>query len=313
MASDYRAPMAYVGITDWEWFSQLRKLEGIDEVNFWQPSPHAFRALVPGEPFLFKLHSPRSRIVGVGFFARHVSLPVSMAWETFGLKNGTSSLLEMRNRVEKYREVSSPTEDYEIGCILLEQPAFFEESDWIDAPDWKAPIQSGRGYRLDEEPGQSLWGKVQLLLATQVAAGVISVAEPIGPRYGPPVFTFPRLGQGSFQAAIIDAYARRCAITGERVLPVLEAAHIRAYAEGGEHRIDNGLLLRRDLHTLFDRGYLTVTPEMDVVVSKRLQKEFHNGEEYLAMNGHKLLTPARPDDRPSPEFLDWHNQYRFVA
>jgi len=37
MASDYRAPMAYVGITDWEWFSQLRKLEGIDEVNFWQP------------------------------------------------------------------------------------------------------------------------------------------------------------------------------------------------------------------------------------------------------------------------------------
>ncbi len=313
MASGYRPPMAYVGITDWEWFSQLRKLEGIDEVNFWQPSPHAFRALVPGEPFLFKLHSPRSRIVGVGFFARHLSLPVSIAWETLGLKNGTSSLLEMRNRVEKYRKVSSPTEDYEIGCILLEQPAFFEESDWIDAPDWKAPIQSGRGYRLDEEPGQSLWGYVQLLLAAQAAAGVISVAEPIGPRYGPPVFTFPRLGQGSFQAAIIDAYARRCAITGERVLPVLEAGHIRPYSEGGGHRIDNGLLLRRDLHTLFDRGYLTVTPEMEVVVSKRLEDEFHNGKEYLQMSGHPLLTPAEPSDRPNPQFLDWHNQHRFVA
>jgi len=313
MASGHRPPMAYVGITDWEWFSQLRKLEGIDEVNFWQPSPHAFRALVPGEPFLFKLHSPRSRIVGVGFFARHVSLPVSIAWETFGLKNGTSSLLEMRNRVEKYRKMSSPTEDYEIGCILVEQPAFFEESDWIDAPDWKAPIQSGRGYRLDEEPGQSLWGYVQLVLAAQAAAGVISVAEPIGPRYGLPVFTFPRLGQGSFQAAIIDAYARRCAITGERVLPVLEAGHIRPYSEGGEHRIDNGLLLRRDLHTLFDRGYLTVTPEMEVVVSKRLEDEFHNGKEYLQMSGHPLLTPARPSDRPNPLFLDWHNQHRFVA
>jgi len=305
--------MAYVGITDWEWFSQLRNLEGIDEVNFWQPSPHAFRALVPGEPFLFKLHSPRSRIVGVGFFARHVSLPVSVAWETFGLKNGTSSLLEMRNRVEKYRKVSSPTEDYEIGCILLEQPAFFEESDWIDAPDWKAPIQSGRGYRLDEEPGQSLWGKVPLLLATQAAAGVTSVAEPSGPRYGPPVFTFPRLGQGSFQAAIIDAYARKCAITGERVLPVLEAAHIKDYAEGGEHRIDNGLLLRRDLHALFDRGYLTVSPDLEVVVSKRLRDQFHNGEEYLAMSGHKMLAPARAADRPNAEFLDWHNQHRFVA
>lgn len=313
MASGYRPPMAYVGITDWEWFSQLRKLERIDEVNFWQPSPHAFRALIPGEPFLFKLHSPRSRIVGVGFFARHVSLPVSIAWETFGLKNGTSSLLEMRNRVEKYRKVSSPTEDYEIGCILLEQPTFFEQSDWIDAPDWKAPIQSGRGFRLDEEPGESLWGTVELLLATQAAAGVISVAEPMGPRYGPPVFTFPRLGQGSFQAAIIDAYARKCAITGERVLPVLEAGHIRPYSEGGEHRIDNGLLLRRDLHTLFDRGYVTVTPEMEVVVSKRLEDEFHNGKEYLQMSGHPLLRPARPSDRPNPQFLAWHNRHRFVA
>jgi len=236
-----------------------------------------------------------------------------MAWETFGLKNGTSSLLEMRNRVEKYRKVSSPTEDYEIGCILLEQPAFFEESDWIDAPDWKAPIQSGRGYRLDEEPGQSLWDKVPILLAAQAAAGVTSVAEPSGPRYGPPVFTFPRLGQGSFQAAIIDAYARKCAITGERVLPVLEAAHIKDYAEGGEHRIDNGLLLRRDLHALFDRGYLTVSPDMEVIVSKRLRDQFHNGEEYLAMSGHKMLPPARAADRPKAEFLDWHNQHRFVA
>jgi len=153
-----------------------------------------------------------------------------------------------------------------------------------------------------------------LLVAGQ-PSGLVATAvhEQVGPKYGPPIFVLPRLGQGSFQAAIIDAYARRCAITGERVLPVLEAAHIKAYAEGGEHRVDNGLLLRRDLHALFDRGYLTVSPEMEVVVSKRLREEFHNGEEYLAMTGHKLLAPTRPADRPSPQFLDWHNQHRFVA
>ena len=313
MGTKYRPPTAYVGITDGDWFGQLRHAD-VDEVNFWQPSPHAFRALSPGEPFLFKLHAPWNRIVGVGFFARYVALPVSIAWETFGPKNGAPSLVEMRRRVEKYRKKASPTEDYEVGCILLEQPTFFEEPDWIEAPEWKPNIESGRRYRLDEQPGESLWNQILPLIAGQaLKAGVVSIAEPIGPRYGPPVFKFPRLGQGSFQAAIIDAYARRCAITGERVLPVLEAAHIRAYAEGGEHRIDNGLLLRRDLHTLFDRGYLTVTPDMDILVSKRLQKEFHNGEEYLAMSGHKLLTPAQPDDRPSPEFLDWHNQHRFVA
>jgi putative restriction endonuclease len=313
MATTYQPPTAYVGITDRDWFSQLRHAD-VDEVNFWQPSPHAFRALAPGEPFLFKLHAPWNLIVGVGFFARYVALPVSIAWEAFGPKNGAPSLLEMRRRVEKYRKMSSPTEDYEVGCVMLEQPTFFEEPDWIEAPDWKMNIQSGRRYRLDEEPGESLWDQIQPLIAVQaLKAGAVSIAEPIGPRYDPPVFKFPRLGQGSFQAAIIDAYARRCAITGERVLPALEAAHIKDYAEGGEHRVDNGLLLRRDLHALFDRGYLTVSPEMEVVVSKRLKDQFHNGEEYLTMNGHTLLTPARPADRPNPEFLNWHNQHRFVA
>lgn len=315
MASAYRPPTAYVGITDWDWFSQLRQLAPVDEVNFWQPHPHPFRALAPGEPFLFKLHSPRNRIVGVGFFARQVTLPVSVAWEAFGTKNGAGSLIEMRKRVEKYRKAApAPTEDYEIGCVMLEQPVFFDEPDWIDAPDWKAPIQTGRGYRLDQEPGQSLWEQVHLLVASQ-PTGLVATAvhEQVGPKYGAPIFVLPRLGQGSFQAAIIDAYARRCAITGERVLPVLEAAHIKPYAEGGEHRVDNGLLLRRDLHALFDRGYLTVSPEMEVVVSKRLKDQFHNGEEYLALTGHKLLAPARPSDRPSSEFLDWHNEHRFVA
>ena len=49
-----------------------------------------------------------------------------------------------------------------------------------------------------------------------------------------------------------DAYERRCAVTGEKTLPVLEAAHIRPYALLGPHRVNNGLLLRSDLHKLFD-------------------------------------------------------------
>ena len=222
----------------------------------------------------------------------------------------------MRQRVEKYRTVtSSESKDYEIGCIMLELPSFFDERDWIEPPpDWKVNIQSGRRYKLDEEPGQTLWWRVQSLLANQPSTmPVTTLREPIGPRYGRPVFTIPRLGQGSFQAGIIDAYARRCAITGERVLPVLEAAHIKPYGEGGEHRIDNGLLLRSDLHVLFDRGYVTVSPELDVIVSKRLKDEFNNGDEYIAMTGRQLLVPARRADRPNAEFLNWHNRHRFVA
>jgi putative restriction endonuclease len=49
-----------------------------------------FKLLEPGEPFLFKLHSPRNFIVGGGFFVRHTALPCSLAWSAFGVKNGVA-------------------------------------------------------------------------------------------------------------------------------------------------------------------------------------------------------------------------------
>lgn len=74
---------------------------------------------------------------------------------------------------------------------------------------------------------------------------------------------------------------RRCAATGERTLPVLEAAHVRPYAEGGRHELSNGILLRSDLHTLFDSGYLTITPNYHIEVSRRIRDEFENGRETM--------------------------------
>lgn len=90
----------FVGVTDYDWFRFLAGRPDIDEVNFWQPSGSVgFRAIQPGEPFLFKLHSPRNYIVGGGFFAHWSPLPVSLAWEAFGEKNGAASLTEDRKSV----------------------------------------------------------------------------------------------------------------------------------------------------------------------------------------------------------------------
>jgi putative restriction endonuclease len=106
----------------------------------------------------------------------------------------------------------------------------------------------------------------------------------------------PRLGQGTFRVLVTDAYDRRCALTNEKVLPVLEAAHIRSYAEDGPHRVDNGILLRSDLHILFDRGYLTVTPSLRVEVSRRIHDEF-NGRVH-ALHGAGVRQPDRPSTIP---------------
>jgi putative restriction endonuclease len=118
----------------------------------------------------------------------------------------------------------------------------------------------------------------------------------------------PEEVNGAFRVEVIDAYSRRCAITGEKTLPALEAGHIRPYAKEGPHEIRNGLLLRSDLHNLFDQGYLTVTVDYRVEVSRRIREEFENGRHYYELQGQRLaVVPERESDRPAPEFLGWHN------
>ena len=116
-------------------------------------------------------------------------------------------------------------------------------------------------------------------------------------RFGAEYLTRGRLGQGAFRVLVTDAYERRCAVTGEKTLPVLEAAHIKPYALQGPHRVSNGILLRSDLHKLFDLGYITVTPELKLEVSPRLKTEWQNGREYYAHHGQPLTGPtSRPGE-----------------
>lgn len=296
---------SFVGVTDRDWFNLLSTSKNLDEVNFWQPSGNRlFKALNPGQLFLFKLHHPDNYIVGGGFFAHSSLLPISLAWETFGTNNGASSLLEMRQRVERYRrQTKNQYEDYTIGCILLEQPFFLPRNSWVPIPaDWKSNIVQGRGYDLTVEPGKTMWLQVQSFLSS-----VPLIREEPVVVYGKPVLTYPRLGQGSFRVLVTDAYQRRCAITGERTLPALDAAHIKPYSEKGPLVVNNGILLRRDLHALFDRGYLTVTPSYSIEISGRIKKEFENGREYYQFHGRKIRVPSNIMDFPSSEFLEWHN------
>lgn len=128
--------------------------------------------------------------------------------------------------------------------------------------------------------------------------------------------SFPSaFGQRAFQGVVLSAYGYRCAVTGDKIRPVLQAAHIRPLPQGGEHRLDNGLLLRSDVHTLFDRGYLGVDPKLRLLVSPRLRREFGNGEEFYAraLSGEPIATPNRRADRPNREFLEWHLDEVFLA
>jgi putative restriction endonuclease len=298
-----------VAVTDGDWFDMLRQRPNLTEVNFWAPSAASFRALQPGELFLFKLHAPRNVIVGGDVFAYANTLPWSLAWEAFREANGARSALEMRARIARYRR-SDPADrtDFEIGCRILTQPFFFDEPDWLPVPEsWARNILSFKTYNTGDADGLALWEAVNDRLQRPAFTGMSEAPA----RFGEPQLVRPRLGQGGFRILVTDTYNRRCAITGERTLPALEAAHIRPYGEGGEHDARNGLLLRRDIHSLFDAGYVTVTPDARFEVSRRIREEFENGRHYYELHGRTVFAPVDLRRRPDPGALRWHNENAF--
>jgi putative restriction endonuclease len=302
-----------VAVTDRDWFEYLRTKPALTEVNFWAPGAARFKALEAGELFLFKLHAPLNFIVGGGVFAYANTLPCSLAWEAFGEGNGASSLAEMRKRIIKYRRIDATVrEDFSIGCRILTQPFFFEERDWISVPtSWSPNIVTFKTYDASDGDGGVLWAAVQERLAKSQAPLVPVVPDQA--RYGTPILVRPRLGQGAFRVMVTDAYRRRCAITGERTLPALEAAHIKPFAEGGSHNPSNGLLLRRDIHALFDTGYVTVTPDLRFNVSRRIKEEFENGRQYYQYHGQSIVPPNSPNWTPDTTSLTWHNEQRYLG
>jgi putative restriction endonuclease len=304
----------YVASTDNAWFDFLASRENLTEVNFWRPSTKNFQALQAGELLVFKLNSPRNRIGGFGVFSDHVRLPIQTAWETFGPGNGVSSLEELRSAIARLRSNVDIVPSTDIGSTILVQPVFLPPHLWFDLPEsWAPSIQRGKLYSTENSEGLSLWDRLMeaaRLDKTTNVPGLTSVGQA---RFGTPTLITPRLGQGAFRVAVTEAYGRQCAVTKGKVLPALDAAHIKPFSEGGEHVKSNGILLRKDIHSVFDAGYVTIQDDLTFSVSKKVKEVFNNGEEYLRLHGSIVRRPDRKADWPDIDLLRWHNKERYLG
>jgi putative restriction endonuclease len=303
-----------IAITDHDWFEFLSWQKNLDEVNFWRPSDtRTPRQLKIGTPVLFKLRKRYGGwIVGWGIFARHDVLPAWLAWDAFEAKNGAETFGEMRRRIERLRHdagaVRTGAGDYKIGCLMLAEPVFLPRARWIAPPaDWPENSVQGKAYDLDRGEGQRVWRECLVAGAPTCQEAVRDPAAGVpGRRYGEAVLVRPRLGQGIFRIAVMGAYGSACAVTAEHSIPALEAAHIRPFGDGGPHEVPNGLLLRSDIHRLYDKGYVGVTPEHRFVVSRRLKDDFENGRTYYPFDGTPIRLPRESADWPSAAQLKWH-------
>lgn len=293
----------WVGVTDNSWFDFLSREDGIDEVNFWQPSGRPpFTSLPEGTPFLFKLKSPNTHIAGGGIFVKYETLPLPLAWDAFDRKNGAASYSELARMIGPLRSRDDGTTP-EVGCSILAAPFFLPREQWIPVDRLFSPtIVVGKIFDTESSDGHMLWAEV----SSRVSLGQQSIALPIT---GEPHLARPRHGKGAFKALVTNAYQRRCAITGERTLPVLEATHIKPLAQQGLNNTYNGLLLRSDFRKLFNIGLITVTPDLRVEISSGIRDNWFNGKAYYRLHGEPLaVVPSDERDRPRADLLKWHNE-----
>lgn len=331
-----RSVKIVVAVTDNRWAAFLRDRPHITEANFWQPSPHGFKA-APGEPFLFKTKDPKPFrdvdipgycLVGGGFFDEYQEMRVSEAWTIWGTGNGVATEEELLARAAAYRGRSARALDPDptIGCIILRNIFFAARGEeFAEPPHWARNIVTHAGYepgladaRTDSDYVEQAFALLQQRARIDFAwepdlRGVDLAWE--GPRFGSPILVRPRMGQGHFKRAVAQAYGSRCAVTASATFPSLEAAHIRPFADGGAHAVSNGLLLRTDVHRLYDRGYLSIDPDLRLRVSPQLREHGWNGVEFYdrEASGFKIAVPQDPAHAPSREALAWHFEARFRA
>ncbi len=305
----------WVGVTNPNWFEFLSTHAIDSEVNFWQPSPTPpTRKLQEGMPFLFKLKSPYNDIAGGGYFVSFSTMPIWLAWEIFDKANGFASFDKMLQAFAT--SLGELDANQEIGCTTLAAPFYLPKDRWLNVNSrWPQSIQRGKGFDLATVEGRGLWDGI-----TEMSG----LSEAIPSSFGYAVQGLPldagtrsawvrqRIGQRGFRVLVTSAYRGRCAITGENTLDVLEAAHIRPFSERQDHDVRNGLLLRADFHRLYDRGLVSITPDLLVRVSPRIRERYVNGKAYYRLDGKPLkILPEDPNSRPDLSRLEWHFEHRF--
>jgi putative restriction endonuclease len=311
--------------TGWRFFRERAPDGFVDEVNWWSPraTRALTRALVPGTPVFFRLTRPHGAIAGYGFFADFMPLRLDIAWDAFGWRNGARDLEHLLERVGNLRDeslVGRVTAALpEVGCHLLRDAHYWPESRWIRWGD-------AEGFSRNTVQGLTERDPARLaLLAAAVAADGQHVPDDLGARFEPLdvderksrlVEAHARVGQGTFRMRLLNAYGRQCAITGEHTEPVLDAAHIQPYLGPRSNHPQNGLVLTKEFHALFDRGYVAVEPRDDeyiVRVSPRLRSDWNNGRRYYAFADKPLaVVPKERALRPSKEALALHLEHRFL-
>jgi len=278
--------MWIIAQTDKNWIKYLNEQQLTSYVNFWSPTFENLRRIKKGERFYFKIKKEKF-IAGYGEFVHHEKLTVKKAWDKFGERNGCENIdafIALLNSINR-----SGTTQYdrrsEIGSTVLTNCVFFDDYIGIS---WTPKTQKSFRYGKDGE-------KHPVSIQNRVTSDFTLVN---GPRATRTYSTNIREGQSDFRKKICTAYDNTCCISGVKIKDLLEAAHIQEYTNINSHHVQNGLLLRVDLHRLYDSGLIYIDKNYTIQVSS-----FLNDTLYEEFNEQKIILPRNKNHWPSTEAL----------
>jgi putative restriction endonuclease len=284
--------MFAISPTDNSWFEFLKANEYNSYINFWTPTPWNIRKLKQGDRWYFLLKSPIRKIGGFGEFHEYKNLTANNAWQEFGQRNGRSEKDQFVSSIQSYIDKNSKNygnipidiNTYEIGCIVLNNCEFWDEE----------KFQTLEEQELDfsDQIVKYKYFETDTPFTNTNTYDSFTVLNESREEYRRSVNQ--RKGQGEFKGKILKAYCNACCISGETCPELLEAAHLQSYLSENSNHVQNGILLRVDLHRLFDCGLLYIDEDYIIHISSILTNEL-----YTKFQGHKISLPQNEENHPS--------------
>lgn len=290
--------MFAISPTDKNWFNFLKNNQYNSYVNFWTPTPWNISDLKEDNRLYFMLKSPIRKIGGFGEFVEYKNITAEAAWNEFGYKNGRESKVEFLKGIQTYIDKNSErfgkkalnAFSYQIGCIILKNCQFWDEADYKIPSDYNLEFAS-------QVVKIKYYNQNDSFSETDYLNDNFSLVEE--PRDSKKYLINTRSGQSVFKGKVLRAYNNICCITGETIPELLEAAHIEKYKTKSSNHLQNGLLLRIDIHRLFDNNLIFIDKNYIIHISSYITDEY-----YKKFNGKKINLPNFEYEYPSIEALE---------
>ncbi len=287
--------MFAIATTDKSWVDTLKEFDLNSYVNFWTPTPWNIKSLKNGDRFYFMLKAPIRLIGGFGEFVEYKNMNVEDAWVEYGYRNGRKTKESFISSIQTYINKNSKKfggtdidpDKYLIGCIILKNCQFWDSDEFINLSSygisfpnqvvtWKSFSTNDPIHQKPKIPFQLVGGK----------------------RIVCPIISNSREGQSKFKSELLKAYNNKCCISENDIPELLEAAHIQEYKNIESNHVQNGLLMRVDIHRLYDNKLIAVDDEYIIHVSNLILDK-----EYRSFHGRKISLPKDPDNYPCKDAL----------